>query len=54
MTDLLGVRVKIFYDDGSGIMVRLGVVSGLDQDFIILENSVLIPRDRIVRIEVLR
>lgn len=51
--NLLKQRAKIFYSDGLGIQCRIGVVTEIDEAFFTLENSVLIPREKIVRVELI-
>lgn len=51
--DLQGRRAKIFYNDGQAVQVRIGTISSEDAVFFVIENAVLIPKDKIIRIEVL-
>lgn len=46
-------RCKMFYTDGRDVQVRIGIVSSEDETFFVLENAVLIPKDRIIRVEVI-
>lgn len=52
MLDLLNKRLKVFYSDGAAVQTRLGTCTGIDADFITLEDTVLIPRGVIIRVEV--
>jgi hypothetical protein len=50
--DLRGKEVNVFYNDFSGVNKRHGVITNYSENEIELENYVIIPRKRIVRIEV--
>ena len=49
---MLGKRIKIYFDDGQKISWREGIVTLHDEFLIILDNKQLIPKGRIVRMEV--
>jgi len=55
--DLVGKKVVIFYDDGTSVSRKDGILIKQTEDFIYLQSSVnsstiLIPLDRLVRIEI--
>lgn len=48
-----GQKVKVYFDDGEKISWREGNVSSEDQHSITLDYKHIIPRGRIVRMEVM-
>jgi hypothetical protein len=48
-----GQKIKIFFDDGTKISWREGIVTQEDEFSITLDNKEGIPKGRIVRLEVL-
>lgn len=38
-TLLIGRKVKVIYDDGSGITIKLGVLRSVDSNLVVIENS---------------
>jgi hypothetical protein len=50
--NMLGKRIKIYFDDGERISWKEGCVSSEDDYSITIDNRHVIPRGRIVRIEV--
>jgi sRNA-binding regulator protein Hfq len=47
-----GRKVKVFFDDGEKISWREGSITSEDQYSITLDHKQIIPRGRIVRMEV--
>lgn len=47
-------RMKVFFDDGEKISFREGNVSSQDEFSIELDHKHVIPRGRIIRMEVLK
>lgn len=51
---LEGKRVIIFYDDGKDVSRKDGLVSNITDTFVELDYKILIPLNRVVRVEVVR
>jgi hypothetical protein len=52
----IGKEIKLFYDDGSRITIKIGVLKAADESFVSLTVNgkvEVIPTSRIVRMEVL-
>lgn len=52
MAGMDGRRVVVFYDDGDKVSRREGLCSANTDTEILLDNRILIPKSRIVRVEV--
>ena len=52
MEGLEGKRIVVFYDDGSAVSRKDGFCTANTDSEIILDNKLLIPKSRIVRVEV--
>jgi len=50
--NLYGQRVTIFYDDGNGVSRKDGIVTDVLDSEYILDSKIIIPKLRIVRIEI--
>jgi hypothetical protein len=50
--NMIGKRIKVYFDDGERISWKEGLVSFQDDYSITIEDKHVIPRGRIVRIEV--
>ena len=48
-----GKRIKVFFDDGQKVAWREGLVTSQDEFSITLDNRAVVPRGRIVRMEVM-
>ena len=48
----IGKKITIFYDDGAGVSRKDGTCSANSDDGIELDYKMIIPKSRIVRIEV--
>ena len=48
-----GRKIKIFFNDGSKVSWKEGVVTSLDEFSITLDGREVIPKSRIVRMEVM-
>ncbi len=49
---VMGKKVRIYFDDGEKVSLREGVVSFEDQFSVTLDSKHVIPRGRIIRMEV--
>jgi len=54
MEGLKGKRIVVFYDDGSAISRKDGFCTTNTDSEIIIDNRILIPKNRVVRVEVQR
>jgi hypothetical protein len=48
-----GKKIKIYFDDGEKVSSRMGTVTQQDDFFLTLDGRESIPKNRIVRIEVI-
>jgi len=53
MEGLEGRRVTIFYDDLGHVSRKDGVLTSLENNEYILDNKIIIPKQRVIRVEVL-
>lgn len=51
---LVGKKLKIFYDDLSSVSCKEGVCSDDSDISVELDHRIIIPRNRIIRIEVVQ
>ena len=49
---VMGKKVRVYFDDGEKVSLREGIVSFEDQFSVTLDYKHVIPRGRIVRMEV--
>ena len=49
--DMIGKNVRVYYEDGTGRVSRINGIVTKYTDEIILDENVIIPKHRIVRIE---
>lgn len=52
MDGILGKKVIIFYDDVGHCSRKDGTITTNETDYLILDYTILIPKNRLVRIEV--
>lgn len=51
MEGIEGKQVTIFYDDGGNVSRKDGLLTSITSDSYILNNKILIPKQRVIRIE---
>ena len=54
MEELIGKKIAVFYDDGTSVSRKDGIVTSVTTDFLNLKvnnKELVIPKSRIVRIE---
>ena len=54
MCELEGKKVAIFYDDFGKVSRKDGVITAISEQEYILDSRIIIPKHRVVRVEVQR
>ena len=54
MEGLEGKRITIFYNDGESVSRKDGICTAEYSNYLCLDGRILIPHDRVVRVEVVQ
>lgn len=54
MDEFVGKKIKLVFDDQRGGSVREGILTGINEHFVILNRMEAIPLRKIIRMEVVR